>query len=232
MSVLGIVPRFDQPTQYSSKWAHDVLDKYELIDLSGDRATRQEAEKAIKEHDPKCIIFYDHGSETVLWAQGGQEGVFDMENAHLTKTRSVYTLACLSGKELLPKMVEEGALATFGYDRIYGFYIGAYEKYFEEQANCGLEALLEGRTYGEARERFQDRCQQMVEELDRLGVPHVADQLVWNMESLKVLGDLTTKIPIPPRKKPTCPVSYVIATLFGYQTLDLLREIRRKLKMG
>ena len=229
MGILGICPRFDGPTQHSSQWFHDVLGEYEIIELNKERANPQETEKAIQEQDPESIVFYDHGSEDVLWAQGGREHIFDLENAQLMKGRSLYTLACRSAKELLPKMVQEGALATWGYDRDFGFYTGDYEKYFEEQANRGLKALLKAKTFGGAKQVFLEKCEEMIEELEERGDIFVADQLIWNMEGLRVLGDQDTKIPIPKRRKPTCPVSRVITYLFGYRTLDFLRSIREKI---
>jgi len=203
MTLLGIAPRWDAPTEYSSKWHHNVLDSYEIVDLSDAEATRQRTEYAIRDYNPEFIVFSDHGSETVLWAQFGYEGVFDLNNAYLMKGRSIYTLACLAAAELLPKMVLEGALATWGYYRPYGFYTGIYEPYFEDQGFIGLRKLLEAKTFNESKQAFFERCYQMVDELDRKGAPHVADQVIWNMESLRVLGNLDTKIPVPPTKPPT-----------------------------
>ena len=205
MALLGIIPLFDTPTQYSSKWAHNVLDQYEIVDLSDNKATRQEVEKAIQENNPEFVVFSNHGSEDTLFAQGGQEGVFDLKNVYLMEGRSIYTLACLAGKELLPKMVTEGALAAWGYYRVYGFYLGEYEPYFEEQAFVGLKELLEDRTFDEAQKAFIKKSYEMIDELDKKGASHVADQIIWNLESLKVLGNLDTKIPIPSQKTPTPP---------------------------
>jgi len=226
MALLGIAPLWDTPTYYSSKWHHNVLDNYDIVDLSGVNATRQEVEDKIQEHNPEFVVFSDHGSEDVLWAQGGMEGVFDLNNAHLMRGRSIYTLACLSAEVLLPKMVIEGALAAWGYYRVYSFYLGIYEGYFEEQGFLGLKKLLENKTFGEAKEAFIERSYEIVDELDRQGASHVADQVIWNLESLRVLGSLDTKIPIPPKKPPTCPVSRVIVKAFGYRVLVKLRELR------
>jgi len=205
----------------------------ELIHLDKDLATRTNVEESLKETlENALLIYYDHGMETCLSAQWGQDCVFDLSNASLTKSKMVYTLACLSGKSLLPRMVVEGALTAWGYDRVFGFCIGTYEKYFETQANCGLENLLDGKAFDEAKKAFFERSYEMVDELDKKGASPVADQVIWNLESLKVLGDLDTKIPIPPKKPPTpptCPVSRAIVALFGYRTLNALRKMRNRL---
>lgn len=190
LSLLFFRPNFDEITRYSSEWCKALLDfalrkGYNIIDLARESATKIELEKRI--HNSVCLIFYDHGDLDKLYAQNGSAAV-DKNNLDLFKGRSIYTLACLSAKDLGPEAIRKGVLVYWGFNKTYGFF-PHQEKIFKEQANIGFIELLNCHSFGKAREIFIKRTLEMVEELDRRGESIIADQLLWNLNAHEVIGD-------------------------------------------
>jgi hypothetical protein len=146
--VLGIAPRFDEASQYSYKWFMNLFEKtnedVEFDLLVVDFATREEVEKklSIKKYD--IILFYDHGDENGLVAQGGQSYVLDKNNLELTKSSCsfIYTLACLAGKGYGTTAWQKG-IVFIGYTDVFGF-TTEEEELFEEAAGAGFKLWAKG----------------------------------------------------------------------------------------
>ncbi len=93
-------PRFDEATQYSHVFCQELIDLLKkaganFFDCSGPEATRQAVTELLKAMPQVDLIFYDHGDEQGLVAQGGEDYIIDKSNDELLIGRIVYTLACL-----------------------------------------------------------------------------------------------------------------------------------------
>lgn len=160
--VLAIAPCFDEVTRYSLKWIKRLL-KDLGIDaerLFGDDATRENFERCVGNHD--LVIFYDHGDEKGLFAQGGVTRVVDKRNAHLLKGKVIYTLACLWCSDGGIDAWRKGARVVWGYVKEFVF-TSEEERLFMECANYGLIVKYkENITWEEAYKRTIDKFNEVI----------------------------------------------------------------------
>ena len=112
-----------------------------FFDYPGDEATRANVEHMLKLRPHAHLLFYDHGSEKGLVAQGGNSYIIDSDNVELLKGRIVYTLACLWGKDGGWETHRKGARAVGCYTEIVGFMTSALKE-FQEAFNYGFKLLL------------------------------------------------------------------------------------------
>ena len=100
-TVLMVAPIFDDVTKISIKWYENALkhipeDKFKIISLVGEDATREKFEREIKNAD--IFAFWDHGNKDMLASQQKKEPpLVDLENDHLLEGKETWTMACLSG---------------------------------------------------------------------------------------------------------------------------------------
>ena len=137
--MLDIAPRFDDATEYSFLWNGDLVQKLlpsfpAMQLLLEDEVLREKFEPKAPNHD--IIIFYDHGNETSLIEQGGNGAIIDLANVNLLKGKAVYTMACLSAKELGVKAWQKGCLEYWGSKELIGFTPDDHEL-FKECYNLG-----------------------------------------------------------------------------------------------
>jgi len=210
MRVLAVTPCFDEATGYSFKWyerlRESVKGRVEISELLRDSATRENFEKMLDAFKPEAIVFYDHGSEDCLCAQGGRECVLDHRNLWRVSGKIVYTMACLSAESL-------GAKAYAGYGCIYVGYIEEFiftvedEEYFCEAANSGFIAYVEG-------ERDWRRIKAiMIEAFDK-AIAAVEDPwsrmwLRWDRDALRVYA------PNADQPEARCPLRRLAVRLLG-----------------
>jgi len=135
--MLAIAPKFDEPTEYSYSWINRLMNTLNIDceKLFEADATREKAEKHIPQHT--LIIFYDHGTEEGLVAQGGKEYIIDKKNDHILAGKEVYTLACLWCRDGGIDAWKKGAKAVWGYTDVFAF-TTTDEELFCEAANYGL----------------------------------------------------------------------------------------------
>jgi hypothetical protein len=145
MRILAVGPVFDDITRFSRLW----LDRLEgslkgyadITDLGAENATRENFEDQVRKLDPNIVVYYDHGSQEGLYAQGGRGYVLDQDNLVLVKGKVIYTLACLSASKL-------GAVANQVYGCVYVGYVKEFaftleeEGLFSRAANTGLIAYV------------------------------------------------------------------------------------------
>ena len=115
-SSLLIAPKFDKATNISFdfyKSAKKKLKNKDIICLEEKDATRENFEKHIKNCD--IIAFWDHGCDEYLVDQN-KNHLVDFENVELLKDKEIWTVACLSGRELGLKAIDAGAKLWQGYD--------------------------------------------------------------------------------------------------------------------
>ncbi|NVM57281.1 MAG: hypothetical protein HWN51_04090 [Desulfobacterales bacterium] len=113
-----------------------------FFDFPGPEATREAVTELLKAIPQADFIFYDHGSEQGLVAQGGGDYIIDKSNSELLIGRIVYTLACLWGQDGGWQAKREGARAVHCYVEVVGFMTSALED-FQESFNYGFKLLHE-----------------------------------------------------------------------------------------
>ena len=212
----------------------------DLSDLQNFDAVRFGVEDNLYTKNPELFVFYDHGNEDRLVGYDSSP-VIDLENAFRLKGRLVYTLACLAGKELGPKIIKEGGLAFWGYKDSFGFYIGDAEIAFKEQANVGIIALTQGFSLSEAVAKFieiSNYWRDYYTSGEGKSDPDstfIAARLVNNRDILTVprVIEKLNEIPVPPptpspSQPTTCPFRKLAIKLFG----KLGEKISRKFGVG
>jgi hypothetical protein len=229
-------PKFDPATNYSYRWCDDIVTKAQdagltFVDIGENNATRENLEKAIQ--DCSGFAFYDHGSEKNLFSQNWEIAV-DENNYGIFSGIPIYLLACSFGADGAQKTVDAGAPVIWAYRRPFGFF-SHMEQYFKDQANIGLIHLLEGSDFSSARRAFVEHCEKLVKELDEQGQSQIADQILYNMESLVVPGNGTVTI-FKDEKGETSVINVITSfleemkTLFeemGAKTETLIRDLEK-----
>ncbi|GAH17353.1 unnamed protein product, partial [marine sediment metagenome] len=89
-------------------------------------------------HEADLFIYYDHGSETGLVAQGGLGYMVDMWNVDLLKGADVYTMCCSAAADLGKTAFRKGVKTWWGYDRPFSFIL-EMEDTFCKLANLGMK---------------------------------------------------------------------------------------------
>ncbi|MEM1820958.1 MAG: hypothetical protein QW517_10580 [Thermofilaceae archaeon] len=212
MRAIFVRPRFDAATEHSHLWCSrlmaEVVDRLEgYVDLEGERATRANVEKALIEDPAADLVFYDHGDERGLVAQGGRGYVIDDGNLHLLRGRVVYTLACLWGSGGGARAYTVyGAKVVVCYVKVFAF--TPYDEHlFCRCANSGYIAYAKG-------ERDWARIKKlMIEEFDK-AIEEARDPwtkllLLWDRDALRVYADGVD------RPEPRCPLRRLAVRLLG-----------------
>ena len=184
--ILGIAPKFDDATEYSFKWFQELVKEVQSIStekwvlLEKDGATRENVEAEFDKWHPELIVFYDHGNEDGLVAQGGHGYVIDLANVSKFKGKAIYTMACLSAKTLGVEHWRNGGV-FWGYTEVFSFTLQD-EELFMRCANAGLIARMKGATWDEALEIAKREFDKAIEEAEevwtKVWLRHDRDALV------------------------------------------------------
>jgi hypothetical protein len=159
--LLLIRPKHDEFTRRFSYPASDLKDKavregWQVKELEIDDTNRDNVENNIIDEDPDFIIHYGHGGfdklcghekEAVLECTGEQS------NVGLLSSAVVSTVSCSSALTLGPaafRASTRNKSAYLGYNMPFGCYY-EYFNFFKRAANAANKALLEGKTFQEAK---------------------------------------------------------------------------------
>jgi len=169
MIALVIRPRFDDATDYSYRWAGELVDalsrKFTVVDIGNRRVTRAEVEATIKSRDPVIIVFYNHGTEDAWWGSPSEK-IIDTNNVDLLSGRIVYTMACLTGEKLGTVAWRKKCKVYVGYTEPFGFTVYDEEK-FKIAANSGMIAYIDGEEdWANIKRIMIDTFNRMIEEAD------------------------------------------------------------------
>lgn len=168
---------------------------------------------ALTKYNPRLVMLNGHGgSRTVTGCSGevilGVAG-YDPEigktittgNASWMKGRIVFLFTCNAGKEIAPKLIEEGALAVVGYKRDYVF--------LNEKDNPGGDlkskpffmapimfptTLAMGGNVGEAVDAVKAAYLKYIAEADLRGDALTAKYLYFDLENMVVYGKLNVTL--------------------------------------
>lgn len=144
--------------------ASDLGDKaraegWQVTELEGNATTPNNVKDRIQNEDPDFIIHYDHGGIDKLYGQenGVKKPILECSgadpNVNLLSSAVVSTVSCSSALILGPAAVaanERDKKAYLGYDMPFGCEY-AYWQYFARAANKANIALLEGKTFQQAK---------------------------------------------------------------------------------
>jgi hypothetical protein len=170
--------------------------------LRSPEANRIEVAFRIQNETPDLVIHYGHGWPDRLWGQRNNmkesvlSSAFGEENVNLLSSSSVSTVSCFSILDLGKRAVEAntGNKKTYylGYDiPIYCNYDEKYLQYFERAANAANDALIEGKTFQDARDIGYNKYTEESNKLHALKDPYVdafvTPLLLLNRDHLKLL---------------------------------------------
>ncbi len=185
--MLVIAPRFDEATQYSYKWTYNLVKEigkpFEPLFIHD--ATRENFEEKVGKHS--IIVFYNHGDEKGLYAQGGKEYIIDKNNNHLLKGKIIYTMACLWGSDGGIDTWKKGAKVVWAYKDVFAF-TNYEEELFMECANYGLILYFKtdmswDEIYKEAIKKFDEAIKKAKDGWTKIWLRHDRDALVCYTES-------------------------------------------------
>jgi hypothetical protein len=185
----------------SCKIAHEAKQKgWQVTELERNDANRTMVENCIRKEKPDLIIHYGHGWHDRLWGQRNNEKeavlsivLFD-ENVGLLSSSVISTVSCLSacwlgfGERAVE--VNRSAKVYLGYDiPICCNY--DYQEYFARAANAANFALLEGKTFQEAKDIGYKQYTAEYNKLLALNDPYVqvfvAPFMLLNRDHLKLI---------------------------------------------
>ncbi|GAI69839.1 unnamed protein product [marine sediment metagenome] len=203
-------PRFDEASQHSFAFAGEILGwcrqaGISVIELAEADAVRTKVSRELAK-GVELFIFYDHGDEDALIGQD-EKPVIDLENAGLLAGKEVFTLACLSAKELGPEVRSRGG-TYWGYTEVVGYTTDALAE-FQEAFNCGFRfRFIENDSRENALSRAKDTFTRLAFELVDAGKTFAAiymredgDALVYldSHEPEEKEGCLLTLLKLPKR---------------------------------
>jgi len=155
--ILDFAPKFDTATEYSAEWNKNLLDKFgsgeNITPLLESNATKRNYLNEIPDHD--VFIFFDHGNKDCLIDQNKRKVVYT-GNADTLKDKRVYTMACLSAKELGTKAYYEGCLEYWGATDAITFTIDDADLFGEVYVDGAYARFGEGKSIEEAYKSMKD----------------------------------------------------------------------------
>jgi len=176
-------------------------------DLIKDDATRSNVETKLKEDDPIFFFHASHGGENEITGQNMSNLICcpgtclcSQANHTVLSGRIVYTLSCLSAKELGPEVINAGGISYIGYEL--PLQICVYEGYdmdgaFEDIWVGGAKALIEDKNTGEVYNWLKKRYQYWISYWEmrvHWVKPIILSCLRQDLRALKLLGKMDAKI--------------------------------------
>ena len=216
-------PRFDAVTQDTFDEAADVLAymharRVPVIDLADADAVRERVEAALRDHPDADVCHYDHGDAT-SWIGDDERACVDLETAHLLRGRAAYAQNCSSAKQLGVAAWNAGCEAYFGYTDLF-IYTSDAKTEFKRFANEGIQRRVDGLAWTRCLETTRNLATELIDVLVKTGRAMAAVAMRWDRDHLHCWGDGIEE------PAPACPVSRLIARLFGYPALRRLRRVR------
>jgi len=202
---------------------------YDITDLAGDLATKEDLERTILEKVPIFFHAFGHGNETTFTGQDEipvlQVGV----NEGVCANMIVYLLSCLTGVSLGPAIIDAGGWAYIGYtvkwtwldqDGVGDPYLDKYAKGFYESSNTIVFAFLNGLTAKEAWQAGYDKYTEWIDYWSTSDDPNASECIHWlahDRDNCVLLGDENayTQVPTHTLTVNSSPVSGIKFDLSG-----------------
>lgn len=212
MRAVFVRPRFDEATEYTHLWCSRLVSEVSgylegYVDLEGESATRERVEGALRADPSADLVFYGHGDERGLVAQGGVGYVVDDANAHLLRGRVVYAVACLWGAGGGARAYAvHGARVVVCYTRVFVFTV--YDEHlFYRASSSGYVAYARGeRDWAKIKRLMLEEFDRAIEEARD---PWTKVLLVWDKTALRVYAD---GVDVP---EPRCALRRLVVRALG-----------------
>lgn len=210
------MPRFDKATEYSYAWCKAVIDyitsdgKCDVSVAEIENAVKSVVERMLNDFPEAIFCFYDHGNEACLLGNDEQH-LIDLTNNKLLKNREVYTMACLSAKELGVDSYHRYHTIFWGSWELISFTTDALEE-FERAMNFGIKMRIDGETdWNKIMEATIEHDNKIIDELIGKGKIFAAALLRQDRDARRVWTDKTP----PPDQNSKCFWRNLLLTLFG-----------------
>jgi len=175
-----------------------------LIDLYGEDATKDKIFETIQMEKPVLAVLAGHGNADTYTAQNEEVVLKACENDEVMAGTVSHFLSCSVGQELLPSMVEKGAVGTIGYivdfifmvDTNYSVEEDPLAEPFKDVTVTIIRKLLEGASLQEVWQAGIDKCNEWIAKLwDRPETDwaEVISCLEHDRDGLIVLGNKTAR---------------------------------------
>ena len=174
--------------------------------LGAGDATRENFEASLTSDDPIFCYLLGHGNADTYSAQN-QEIVMRTCNGNESLIgRIVLLLSCSVGIRLGPDAVNKGALAVFAWAVDFTWVamedppVDNYAKGFFEAVNAISDALVEGRTTGEAMSRSMAKWDTWIDfwlASDDAYASMVVQQMIHDRDGQRLFGDETVSVVAP-----------------------------------
>jgi hypothetical protein len=109
---------------------------YNIYDLSGSNATRNNFTYAVLSKNPEAVIISGHGESDGIAGQESGVDILSLTNAILMGNRIGYFIACKTGLELAPQCVDSGARVILAWDDVLTIVVDDNEKLLEGFVEC------------------------------------------------------------------------------------------------
>jgi len=201
-------PEHDYTTRYLSAWVEKTFEMakargYSIIDLSRERANREEVESILNKRDPTLVIINGHGDDNSVSGHENKPLLIAGNNSSLLRGRITYAISCRSARGLGKEVGQYINTAYIGYRE--DFVLVYLEKYrtrpledklaalFLDPSNLVTTTLLKGHRAKEAVSRAQQEFLRNIQKLLTSKVKSdessVLRYLVWDMRNLVLCGD-------------------------------------------
>lgn len=170
---------------------------WDVTEMKMNATNRTDVENTIRNGNFDFVIQYGHGESDKLFGQRNnvQESIIDNANVDMLSWALVSTVSCSSAQELGPLAVDANTArnksAFLGHNLPYGCEY-PHMQFFQNAANEANIALLEGKTFMQAKARGYTEYTNQINNL--LNSPpsltkYIAAALLWiDRESLTVVG--------------------------------------------
>jgi hypothetical protein len=143
---------------------------------------------------PFLFVSYTHGSEDELLKNGNNPFISIDNNVDSLKNSLAYCYACKAGKNLGRELCANGSLCFIGYkDNVTVQKYFGTEDAFVECAVCGIKALVEGNTTGQALIMMKEKYTECIDDFylkDML----TATLFMENRDALVLHGNMELRI--------------------------------------
>jgi len=206
-------PNHEPTVNYLFAWAEKVLEiskKKNIfsIDLSKSSANKKQFVSSVKRFRPSFIYLNGHGSLNSVTGFDNKPILSFADNEEITNDCVVYALSCQSAKRLGKSCVSRGARSYLGYNDDFIFVFDEKNEnnpseldqtasYFLDPSNDLCQAVLEGKTSGEAVESSQSAFEQSIIKFSLSDATaeerELLPYLLWDREHQVCLGDSQAK---------------------------------------
>lgn len=210
---LFVRPDFDRATSYAHYYM-DLAAQYasrnmRVIDLDGNNATKSNIFAALEEEDPILCYFNGHGNADTYSAQNKEIVMVTGNGDESLIGRVVLLLSCSCGIRLAPSAVSKGATTVFGWEVDFTWIAvedaatDPYAQGYFESVNAISNALVEGKTTGEAMNLSLVAWNQWIDYWTRSVDPYASMVIQWmihDRDGQKLFGSTSARIttPMPP----------------------------------